>query len=79
MATVDRQQEKVARFKKRAEYRTQKALEAIELLKQTANPATYSSTEEQRHRIVKALRDAVDELEATYANPGGRKRPPFTL
>jgi len=61
-------------IKKVAERRTNRVLKDLSLLKNTANPGSYSSTEEQRATIISALRDGVDQLEAAYA--GGKKEIP---
>ena len=71
VVSESKDREKAARFKRLAEARTNKALKAIRLIGNLTG-ANYQSTEEQRHAISDALKDATDEmydkLHRTYKN-----------
>ena len=54
--------ERIERFNRLAEQRTQKALDAIRILSNCAAKTTYEYTPDQVHEIEAALFDAVYEL-----------------
>jgi hypothetical protein len=64
---VDREAEKVARFRKLATQRGNRALKYLDMLARTGDRSRYSYTEEQTDLIVATLRDAVDKVEAAFA------------
>lgn len=61
---------KADRFRRNASRRATKALQQIDLLMHTADKRTYEYTDEQVDKLIGALRDRVDKLEATF-----RKQP----
>jgi hypothetical protein len=71
MASADQKREK---FKDLAEKRVNKALENIRLVGNLSNRQSYAYEDVQVRKIVKALRDAVGEMESRFTNnssPGG--------
>lgn len=70
---------KHGRFRKLAESRTNKALVAIRRLGNLSNPSAYEWDEAEVRKIVKALKDAVSEVEARFAAPKGKPSQLFKL
>lgn len=70
---VERELERIERFRRIAGHRANRALDYIEALLRTAERARYSHNDEQAQEIVGKLRQAVDQLEAAYAGGGSRK------
>lgn len=70
---------KRAKFRELAEKRTNKALEAIRLIGNLSNRQTYSYEDGEVRKIVKALRDAVAEVEVRFNKPSGRGGGDFKL
>ena len=68
---VERELERIERFRRVAGYRANKALDFIEGLLNTSDRQRYSFTDEQASEIVSKLHQAVDQLGAAYA--GQRK------
>ncbi len=60
---MDRKHEK---FRELAEKRTNKALDAIRLIGNLSNKTTYAYEPEETKKIIKALRDAVSEVESRF-------------
>ena len=54
------------KFKRLAETRTNKALKSIELLENLANTSNYDYTREDYRKILTALRNALNNLEAAF-------------
>jgi len=54
------------KFKRLAETRTKKALKSIELLENLANTSNYDYTREDYRKILTALRNALNNLEAAF-------------
>jgi hypothetical protein len=67
------------KFRVLAEARTNKALDAIRRIGNLANRQTYEFDEEEVRKIVKALRDAITEVEARYKSPKGKREARFKL
>lgn len=67
------------KFKDLAEKRTNKALETIRLIGNLSNRQSYSYEEAEVKKIVKALKDAVSEVEARFNAPSGRSGGEFRL
>ena len=63
---------KHAKFRELAEKRTNKALEAVRLIGNLSNRQTYVYEEAEVRKIMKALRDAVSEVEARFGKTTGR-------
>ena len=63
---------KSSKFRVLAEKRTNKALDAIRLVGNLSNRQTYEYTPEQTKKIVKALREAVSEIEGRFNTTGSR-------
>jgi hypothetical protein len=68
---VERELERIERFRKVASHRANRALDYIEGLLNTADRSRYSFTDEQAAEITSKLNQAVDQLAAAYA--GQRK------
>jgi hypothetical protein len=62
------------KFRELAENRTNKALDAVRRIGNLANPQLYEPDQTEVRKIIKALRDAVSDVEAKFASP--RARPP---
>ena len=72
---VEKELERIERFRKVAGFRANRALDYIEALLRTSDRARYSYTTEQAEQIVSKLRQAVDQLEAGYyGKPSARLR-----
>lgn len=56
------------KFKELAEKRVNKALDSIRLVGNLSNRQTYAYDDAQVRKIVKALRDAVGEVEARFGS-----------
>lgn len=65
MAASDAKQRK---FKELAEKRVNKALDLIRLVGNLSNRQTYAYDDAQVRKIVKALRDAVGEVETRFGS-----------
>lgn len=63
---------KHAKFRELAEKRTNKALEAVRLIGNLSNRQTYVYEDAEVRKIIKALRDAVSEVEARFGKAAGR-------
>lgn len=63
---------KHAKFRELAEKRTNKALEAIRLIGNLSNGQVYAYEETEVRKIIKALRDAVSEVEGRFNKTSGR-------
>lgn len=70
---------KHTKFRELAEKRTNKALEAVRLIGNLSNRQTYVYEEAEVRKIVKALRDAVSEVEARFNTSTGRGGGEFKL
>lgn len=70
---------KHAKFRELAEKRTNKALEAVRLIGNLSNRQTYVFEDAEVRKIVKALRDAVSEVEARFGKRAGRGAGDFRL
>jgi hypothetical protein len=75
---LERELENVARFKRVAGQRANKALDYIDALIRTADKSRYAYTDKQVELIVGRLRQAIDQLEAAYRSTGA-KRPRIEL
>lgn len=71
--------EKRSNFRRLAEARTNKALQAISRIGNLSNRQIYEWDEGDIRKIVKALRDTVSEVEARFASPRGRSEAKFKL
>ena len=67
------------KFRALAESRTNKALDAIGRIGNLSNRSLYEWDEAEVRKIVKALKDAVSEVEARFASPKGKVGPRFKL
>ena len=72
-------EKKHTKFRELAEKRTNKALEAVRLIGNLSNRQTYIYEEAEVRKIVKALRDALSEVEARFSKPTGRGGGEFKL
>jgi hypothetical protein len=69
METSDKKHEK---FRELAEKRTNKALDTIRLIGNLSNRQNYVYEEAEVRKIVKALRDAVTEIEVRFGKTSSR-------
>jgi hypothetical protein len=72
-------EKKHEKFRELAEKRTSKALEAVRLIGNLSNRQTYIYEDTEVRKIVKALRDAVNEVEARFSKPSNRGSGEFKL
>lgn len=70
MTPID--EKKHQKFLELAENRTNKALDTIRLLGNLSNRQSYAYTDAEVKKMVKALRDAVSEVEQRFSRPAGR-------
>jgi hypothetical protein len=59
--------------------RTNKALDAIGRIGNLSNRSLYEWDEAEVRKVVKALKDAVSEVEARFASPKGKSNAKFKL
>lgn len=71
--------EKHAKFRELAEGRTNKALEAILRIGKLSNRQLYEWNDAEIRKIIKALRDAVSEVDSKFHAPKGAKENKFKL
>ena len=71
--------EKKSNFKRLGEARTNKALQAISRIGNLSNRQIYEWDESDVRKILKALRDAVSDVENRFASPKGRVEAKFKL
>lgn len=76
---MDAAERKHAKFRELAEKRTNKALEAVRLIGNLSNRQTYVFDEAEVRKIVRALRDAVAEVEGRFGKSQGRAGGDFKL
>ena len=76
---TDRGRQKHDKFRELGENRTNRALEAIRRVGNLSNRQLYEYEEGEVKKIVKALRDAVADIEAKFASPKGRAGGKFKL
>lgn len=67
------------KFRNLAESRTNKALDAIHRIGNLSNPAVYRWDDAEVRKVIKALKDAVSEVEARFATPKGKSAQRFKL
>lgn len=67
------------KFRALAEGRANKALDAIGRIGNLSNRSLYEWDEAEVRKVVKALRDAVSEVEARFASPKGKVNAKFKL
>ena len=72
-------QPKRAKFRDLAEKRTNRALEAIRRVGNLSNRQLYEWEEGELRKILKALRDAVAEVEGKFASPKAMRDGRFKL
>lgn len=70
---------KRAKFRELAEKRTNKALDSIRLIGNLSNRQIYVYEDAEVRKIIKALKDAVAEIEGRFATPSGRRGGDFKL
>ena len=73
------EERKHAKFRELAEKRTNKALEAIRLIGNLSNRQTYVYEDAEARKIVKALRDAVSDVEGRFSTASSRTGGEFKL
>lgn len=67
------------KFRDLAESRTNKALDAIGRIGNLSNRSLYQWDDAEVRKVIKALRDAVSEVEARFASPRGKAAAKFKL
>ncbi len=75
----DASPEKRDKFRKLAESRTNNALVAIGRIGNLSNRQLYAFEQAEVRKVVKALRDAVSELELRFSSPKGKAESRFKL
>ncbi|MCQ2002860.1 hypothetical protein [Rhizobium sp. NRK18] len=72
-------QKKYDKFRELAEKRTNKALEAVRLIGNLSNRQTYDYDDADVRKIIKALREAISEVETRFGRTSGRGGGEFKL
>jgi hypothetical protein len=67
------------KFRELAEARTNRALDSIRKISNLSNRQLYEWEEAEVRKILKALRDAVADVEARFASPKGKASAKFEL
>lgn len=70
---------KRAKFRELAESRTNKALDAVGRIGNLSNRSIYAWEDAELRKILKALKDAISEVEGRFASPKGKVGPRFKL
>lgn len=70
---------KRGKFRRLAESRTNKALEAIGRIGNLSNRQIYEWEESEVRKIVKAIREAISEVENRFSSPKGKVDGKFKL
>lgn len=71
--------EKRGNFRRIGEARTNKALQAISRIGNLSNRQLYEWDDAEVRKIIKALRDAVSEVEGRFTAPKSKSDPQFKL
>ena len=71
--------EKREKFVRLAEGRTQSALDAIRKIGNLSNRRAYEYSDTDAKKIIKALRDATNDLERRFSNSQGSETDQFKL
>lgn len=71
--------EKHEKFRRLAESRANKALEAISRIGNLSNRSLYEWQDEEVRSIIKALRAEISEVEGRFASPRPKSGPKFRL
>ena len=64
---VERELERIERFRKVATHRANRALDYMEMLLRTADRSRYSYSDEQAAEVIGKLTQAVDQIAAAYS------------
>jgi hypothetical protein len=67
------------KFRDLAESRTNKALDAIGRIGNLSNRSIYEWDEAEVRKVIKAMKEAVSEVEARFASPKGKASAKFKL
>ena len=67
------------KFRELAQGRTNKALDAIVRIGNLSNRSLYEWDEAEVRKVIKALKEAVSEVEARFASPKGKVSAKFKL
>lgn len=70
---------KHGKFRELAEARTNRALDDIRRIGNLSNPQLYEWEEGEVRKIIKALRDAVADIEGRFSSPKGKTSAKFKL
>ena len=70
---------KRTKFRELAENRTNRALDSIRRIGNLSNTQLYEWEDAELKKIIKALKDAIGEVEERFAAPKGKKNGKFTL
>lgn len=71
--------EKHKNFRRLAEGRTNKALDSVRTIGNLSNRNLYEWDEGEVRKIIKALKEAVADVEARFASPRGKSSAQFKL
>lgn len=69
---MDQNSEKRAKFKKLAEGRTRAALSSIRKIGNLSNKRAYEYDDEDVKKIVRALREAISDVEKKFSSSGAQ-------
>lgn len=67
------------KFKELAEKRVNRAIKDLTLIGNLANRSNYSYSDQDAKKILKALKDALDETRAKFESGGASAKEQFTL
>lgn len=79
MIVATKTQSKHEKFRALAESRTNKAIDAISRIGNLSNRSQYEWEDAEVRKVLKAMRDAVAEVEARFASPKGKVSARFKL
>ena len=71
--------EKHDKFRELAENRTSRALDSVRKIGNLSNRQLYEWDDAEVRKIIRALRDAVTDVEARFASPRGKASAKFKL
>lgn len=67
------------KFRELAESRTNKALDSVARIGNLSNRSLYEWEDTEVRKVIKALKDAVSEVETRFASPKGKAESKFKL
>jgi hypothetical protein len=76
---ADKSSGKRQKFRKLAESRTNKAIEAISRIGNLSNTQIYDFEDAEVRKIIRALKDSISSVESRFASPRGKSGGGFKL